>query len=330
MAQFFIGNIFRAGAAIPDATVIPLNPPAPPGLGAFGGFSLKLQDRRGGTPLELANVANDFIAAAKKRPEIGSIRSGLNPNTPPRRCGQLLRRHCRKAMATSGRGCRCRSSSRSTAATQRDYLRLVKLLAQHGVQSAVEVRQAETQLLTTENQIPAVELQIAQTEDALAILLGKAPRSFDVEAELPLVTSRGETTHAIAAAVGVPIFQGGALVANYKSARAQAEQAALQYRRTVLASLQEVSDALVAYDRDGAEAGNNRNRVAVGREYLRLADLRFRSGVISYLEVLDAQRQLFSAQLDLNTSEVNQRLAAVQLYKALGGGWNPAEPTASR
>jgi hydrophobe/amphiphile efflux-1 (HAE1) family protein len=80
--EAILGKIFAAGAAIPDATVIPLNPPALPGLGAFGGFSLKLQDRRGGTPLELANVANDFVAAARKRPEIGSIRSGLNPNTP--------------------------------------------------------------------------------------------------------------------------------------------------------------------------------------------------------------------------------------------------------
>jgi len=144
------------------------------------------------------------------------------------------------------------------------------------------------------------------------------------------VASRGETTHAIAAAIGVPIFEGGALVANYASARAQAEQAALQYRRTVLVALQEVSDALAAYDRDGAEAQGNRNRVAVSTEYLRLANLRFRSGVISYLEVLDAQRQLLSAQLDLNASEVNQRLATVQLYKALGGGWNAAEPVATR
>jgi hydrophobe/amphiphile efflux-1 (HAE1) family protein len=77
-----MANIFRAGAAIPQATVIPLNPPALPGLGAFGGFSLKLQDRRGGSPFELAAVANDFITAAKKRPEIGSVRSGLNPYTP--------------------------------------------------------------------------------------------------------------------------------------------------------------------------------------------------------------------------------------------------------
>lgn len=77
-----IGAIFREGAMIPAATVIPLNPPALPGLGAFGGFSLKLQDRHGGTPLELAGVADDFVAAAKKRPEIGTIRSGLNPRTP--------------------------------------------------------------------------------------------------------------------------------------------------------------------------------------------------------------------------------------------------------
>ena len=108
-------------------------------------------------------------------------------------------------------------------------------------------------------------------------------------------------------------------------AKAQAEQSALQYRRTVLTALVEVSDALVAYDRDGATADGSRRLVAVNTEYLRLEELRFRSGVVSYLDVLDAQRQLFSTQLDLNTSEVNQRLAAVQLYKALGGGWMPSQ-----
>jgi len=157
-----------------------------------------------------------------------------------------------------------------TAATQRDSLRLVTLLAEHGVQSAAEVRQAQTQLLTTENQVPPLEQQIAQNEDALAVLLGKPPRSFDIGADLPahalppavppgvpsellhrrpdiraaeqqliaananigvaraqffptlsltgvlgrasdvlvgLVGHRGETTHSIGAALGVPIFQ---------------------------------------------------------------------------------------------------------------------------
>jgi len=274
-----------------------------------------------------------------------------------------------------------------TARIQRDSLNLVKLLAEHGVQSATEVRQAETQLLTTENQIPAIELSLAQNEDALATLLGKPPRSFDIGPDLPagtlpprvppgipsglierrpdirqseqqlvaahanigvaralffptisltgslgrasdvlvgLVDRGGVTTHAVGAAVGIPIFQGGALVANYDIAVARAEQAAEQYRRTIVVALREVSDALVAYDRDGAEVEGNRARVMVAAEYLKLANLRFRAGVISYLEVLDAQRQLFAAQLDLNASEVNQRLAAVQLYRALGGGWNPS------
>jgi multidrug efflux system outer membrane protein len=268
-------------------------------------------------------------------------------------------------------------------------LRLVTRLSQQGVQSAIEVRQAQSQLLTTETQIPALVRQIAVVEDALATLLGKPPRSFDISTNLApdvpppqvpaglpsqllerrpdilraeqnlvatnanigvakaqffptlsltaalgrasdtlngIVTGRGQTVHAIGAALGVPIFQGGALVANYDIAKAQAEQATLQYRGTVLTALQEVSDALVTYDQDGVEAQGNRERVAVNKEYLRLSELRFRSGVISYLEVLDAQRQLFSAQLDLNSSEVNQRLAAVQLYKALGGGWHPAQP----
>jgi hydrophobe/amphiphile efflux-1 (HAE1) family protein len=77
-----IGHIFGLGGQIPAATVIPLNPPALPGLGAFGGFSFKLEDTRGGDPFALARVADDFMAAARKRPEIGSIRSSFNPRTP--------------------------------------------------------------------------------------------------------------------------------------------------------------------------------------------------------------------------------------------------------
>jgi multidrug efflux system outer membrane protein len=79
---------------------------------------------------------------------------------------------------------------------------------------------------------------------------------------------------------------------------------------------------LVTYDRGRAETLGNRKRGEVSSESLCLAQLRFRSGIISFLEVLDAVRQLLSAQLDLNATEVNQRVAAVQLHRALGGGWN--------
>jgi multidrug efflux system outer membrane protein len=136
-------------------------------------------------------------------------------------------------------------------------------------------------------------------------------------------TSRGDTLTTIGGGLLAPVFTGGALTGNYEAARARAEQAALYYRRTILVALRGISDALVAYDRDRAEAEGNRARVNVAGEYPRLADLRFRSGVISYLEVLDAQRQLFAAQLDLNAAELNQRVDAIQLYRALGGGRSP-------
>ena len=271
-----------------------------------------------------------------------------------------------------------------TAEAQRDSLRLVSLLARQGVQSDAEVAQAESELLATESQVPGLERQIVQAEDALAVLLGKPPRAFDAGADLPavalppqvpagvpsellerrpdirqaeqqlvaanasigvaralffpsialtgvlgrasdrlrgVVSSRGESVASLSGAVNLPLFTGGSLTANYAAAQARAEQAALSYRRTVLVALQEVSDALVAYEKDRAEADINRRRVGVSRDYLRLANLRFRSGVVSYLEVLDAQRQLLAAELNLNASELNLRLSAVQLYRALGGGW---------
>lgn len=73
---------YREGAKLPEAVVLGFNPPPIPGLGATGGFSFKLQDRSGGTPQELAKVADDFMASARQRPEIGSIYSKFNPRTP--------------------------------------------------------------------------------------------------------------------------------------------------------------------------------------------------------------------------------------------------------
>jgi hydrophobe/amphiphile efflux-1 (HAE1) family protein len=77
-----IGATYQQVARLPEAIVLAFNPPPIPGLGSTGGFSFKLQDRAGATPLELAQVADDFIAAARQRPEIGSIYSKFNPKTP--------------------------------------------------------------------------------------------------------------------------------------------------------------------------------------------------------------------------------------------------------
>ncbi len=77
-----IGAAYKGLGTLPEATALVFNPPAIPGLGATGGFSFKLQDRGGSTPQELAKTANDFIAAARQRPEIGTLYSKFDPNTP--------------------------------------------------------------------------------------------------------------------------------------------------------------------------------------------------------------------------------------------------------
>jgi hydrophobe/amphiphile efflux-1 (HAE1) family protein len=77
-----IGAAYKGLGTLPEATALVFNPPAIPGLGATGGFSFKLQDRGGGTPQELAKTAADFIAAARQRPEIGTLYSKFDPNTP--------------------------------------------------------------------------------------------------------------------------------------------------------------------------------------------------------------------------------------------------------
>jgi hydrophobe/amphiphile efflux-1 (HAE1) family protein len=77
-----IMSVYKNAAKVPQASTLAFNPPAIPGLGATGGFSFKLQDRSGSSPLALAKVADDFIAAAKQRPEIGQVYTKFNPKTP--------------------------------------------------------------------------------------------------------------------------------------------------------------------------------------------------------------------------------------------------------
>jgi hydrophobe/amphiphile efflux-1 (HAE1) family protein len=74
--------VYRGAAEVREATTLVFNPPPIPGLGTSGGFSFKLQDRMGATPLELARVAEGFIAAARQRPEIGMVYTTFNPTTP--------------------------------------------------------------------------------------------------------------------------------------------------------------------------------------------------------------------------------------------------------
>jgi len=123
-----------------------------------------------------------------------------------------------------------------------------------------------------------------------------------------------------------PIFQGGRLAALEGAARARMEQAVALYRSAVLVALREVSDAAVGYRKLEAVLVQVDLQVKATTAAERLALMRYEGGVSTYLEVLDSQRQAYSAQLTLVRTQLARVLYAVQLYRALGGGWQePAQ-----
>jgi len=125
--------------------------------------------------------------------------------------------------------------------------------------------------------------------------------------------------------VSLPIFEGGALRANVKTANAQAEEAALQFRSAVLKALQDVDNALVSYrtDQDRREALTR--TVAANQVSLNLATDSYRKGIVTFINVLDAERQLAATRQQLAQSTVSVTTDLIALYKSLGGGWQEGD-----
>ena len=119
----------------------------------------------------------------------------------------------------------------------------------------------------------------------------------------------------------MPLFTGGRVGKQVDVARARAEQARYSYEQTVLIALREVEDAVAGVRASRNQVAAQQTQVDALRRALRLAEMRYQSGASSYLDLLDAQRSLFGAELSLAQVQGQQATAAVTLYKALGGGW---------
>jgi multidrug efflux system outer membrane protein len=118
-----------------------------------------------------------------------------------------------------------------------------------------------------------------------------------------------------------PIFEGGRNRRRVEVTESQQRQALYAYENTVLGAFRETEDALVTYRTSGEQRTAQTSRVAAERKVLDLAETRYRGGVAAYLEVLDAQRSLFDAEIDEAQSIGAHLSALVGLYRALGGGW---------
>jgi outer membrane protein TolC len=121
------------------------------------------------------------------------------------------------------------------------------------------------------------------------------------------------------------LFDAGKTRANIEGKRAVYEESLYAYRYSFLKALEDVENALTDYYTEQTRCGTLADYVHASEEALALADERYRRGLINFLNVLEAQRTLYSAQSSLEKSEAKVLTSLVSLYKALGGGWNVAE-----
>jgi len=273
--------------------------------------------------------------------------------------------------------------SRRTLASRRDSLHLTQTLEEHGINSRLDVRQSEQLVYTAATEIPDLERQVAQQENAINILLGRnpgdvprglklteQPHAPEVPAGIPsaLLERRPDVRSAEAnliaanAQIGVaraayfpdialtasagyespkltdlfqgpagiwnmaanltqPIFQGGRLKNNVRFTEAQRDQMVLTYQQTIQGAFRDVSNALIAYRKNQETRVEQEHLVASARDAARLSEVRFKAGTTDYLEVLTNETNSFSAELALAQAQGNELIALVQLYQALGGGW---------
>ena len=177
-----------------------------------------------------------------------------------------------------------------------------------------DVREAEQILRAANAQIGVSVAEFFPTI-GLTALFGK------ISPELSAVSGGTANAWGVAADASGPLFEGGRLVGQYHQAKAARDEARLRYQQTALTALRDVSNALIARTRLGEIRQHQSREVAALETAVKVSTERYRAGKASYYEVLEAQQQLFPAQLNLARIERDQLLAVVALYKSLGGGW---------
>jgi len=273
--------------------------------------------------------------------------------------------------------------ARRTRDLATDGLRLTELRRDRGVATGLDVRQAQQLLYTATAQIAAAEREIAQTENALGLLLGQLPNDMPrgqslealqappevpaglpssllarrpdiLQAEQTLIAANAEIGVAkaeyfprisltgffgvqsralsdllsgparlwtVGAGAAAPVFNAGRTRATVHVAESVQREALVSYQKAIYSAFREVSDSLVGYRKTTEQREQQEKLVEALRDSTRLSTSRYRGGLDSYLQVLDAERNLFQGELDLTRLREQELVSIVQLYRALGGGW---------
>jgi len=273
--------------------------------------------------------------------------------------------------------------TKQTLKVRQDSVDLTKTLESGGSVPLSDVRQAEQLLYAATSEIPQLEQQIQQQENAIALLLGENPgpirhtdpnaltpppqnlptglpsqlleRRPDIQqAEATLIAANAQIGVAraqffpslsISASGGVggdslssifdpagktiygigslaqPLFEGGKLRGQLQLSEETKKEMVLSYQKTIAGAFRDVSNALIALDKQHAYREQQEKLVAAAQDATRLARIRYEHGATGYLEVLTTDSNLFQAQLNLVAAQQGEALTIVQLYGALGGGW---------
>lgn len=273
--------------------------------------------------------------------------------------------------------------AKQTLASREESLKLTNVLESGGMDSLLDVREAEQLVFSAKAQITDLERQIEQQEDTISTLLGETPheiprgQSIDRQPQLPsvpagvpsellerrpdireaeevliaanaeigvarsayfpqiaLTGTAGSDSNALTRlftgpsyvwnygpSLSVPIFDAGRIRNNVRISESLKRQAVLQYQQTIANAFRDVSKALVGYRKYREYRGHQEQIVTAAADALKLSRIRYEHGQSSYLDVLTNDRNYLTAQLDLATAKQNELLSLVQIYEALGGGW---------
>jgi multidrug efflux system outer membrane protein len=185
-----------------------------------------------------------------------------------------------------------------------------------------DIRQAEQDLVSANAQVGAAKADFFPRISLTGALGGVSPQVSDL--------FLAGKTWSVAAGLAGPLFQGGRLKNQYDAQVAVFEQAKAQYEAVVTRAFGEVSTALVAYGKLADAETEQALSVAAYQEAAELANIRYRGGLSSYIEVLDAEQQLFPAENTLAQKRLARLESLVALYRSLGGGWTLETRQASR
>jgi multidrug efflux system outer membrane protein len=180
-----------------------------------------------------------------------------------------------------------------------------------------DIREAEQILVASNAQIGVAKAQFFPQ----IALTGSGGGSFGRSSAFSSLVASQVGIWSYGGEVSQPIFTGGALRGNLRLAKSENQQALIGYRQTIQRAFGEVSDALIGYEKLHEVRVRQQDTVSDLEETVRISTLRYKGGTTTYLEVLDGQRSLYGAQLTLASARGDEYRSLVQLYKALGGGW---------